>query len=41
MNGAALWLLPFALQGLAMGVDEFGYHRRRAVVAEALKGSGH
>jgi 2-polyprenyl-6-hydroxyphenyl methylase/3-demethylubiquinone-9 3-methyltransferase len=31
VNGAALWLLPFALQGLAMGVDEFGYHRRRAV----------
>ena len=31
MNGPALWLLPFALQGLAMGVDEFGFHRRRAV----------
>lgn len=31
MNGPALWLLPFALQGLAMGVDEFGFHRRRTV----------
>lgn len=31
MNGALLWLLPFALQGLAMGVDEFGFHRRRPV----------
>lgn len=31
MNGAGLWLLPFALQGLAMGADEFGFHRRRAV----------
>ena len=31
MNPAALWLLPFALQGLAMGVDEFALHRRRAV----------
>jgi 2-polyprenyl-6-hydroxyphenyl methylase/3-demethylubiquinone-9 3-methyltransferase len=31
MNGTLLWLLPFALQGLAMGVDEFGFHRRRTV----------
>jgi 2-polyprenyl-6-hydroxyphenyl methylase/3-demethylubiquinone-9 3-methyltransferase len=31
MNGAAVWLLPFALQGLAMAVDEFGFHRRRRV----------
>ncbi len=31
MNGTALWLLPFALQGLAMAVDEFGWYRRRAV----------
>ena len=31
MSGALLWLLPFALQGLAMAVDEFGCHRRRAV----------
>ena len=29
--GAALWLVPFALQGLAMGCDEFGFHRRRTV----------
>lgn len=27
----ALWLLPFALQGLAMGVDELVWHRRRPV----------
>jgi 2-polyprenyl-6-hydroxyphenyl methylase/3-demethylubiquinone-9 3-methyltransferase len=26
-----LWLLPFALQGLAMAVDELGCHRRRPV----------
>ena len=31
MNGAALWFLPFALQGLAMAVDEFACHRRREV----------
>jgi 2-polyprenyl-6-hydroxyphenyl methylase/3-demethylubiquinone-9 3-methyltransferase len=31
MNGALLWFLPFTLQGLAMAVDEFGFHRRRAV----------
>jgi 2-polyprenyl-6-hydroxyphenyl methylase/3-demethylubiquinone-9 3-methyltransferase len=31
VNGAALWLLPFALQGLAMAVDEFRFHRRRPV----------
>ena len=31
MNAAALWMLPFALQGLAMAVDEFGFHRRREV----------
>ncbi len=31
MNGAVLWLLPFALQGAAMTVDEFGFHRRREV----------
>ena len=31
MNGTALWLLPFALQGLAMSVDEFGFHRKRPV----------
>jgi 2-polyprenyl-6-hydroxyphenyl methylase/3-demethylubiquinone-9 3-methyltransferase len=31
MNDAAFWMLPFALQGLAMGVDEFGFHRRRSV----------
>ena len=31
MSGEALWLLPFALQGAAMGCDEFGFHRRRTV----------
>lgn len=31
MNGPALWFLPFALQGLAMAVDEFACHRRREV----------
>lgn len=31
MNGSILWFLPFALQGLAMGVDEFGFHHRRMV----------
>jgi 2-polyprenyl-6-hydroxyphenyl methylase/3-demethylubiquinone-9 3-methyltransferase len=31
MNGSVLWFLPFALQGLAMGVDEFGFHRRRTL----------
>jgi 2-polyprenyl-6-hydroxyphenyl methylase/3-demethylubiquinone-9 3-methyltransferase len=27
----AFWFLPFGLQGLAMGFDEFGFHHRRAV----------
>lgn len=31
MNGAYLWLLPFGLQGLAMAVDEFGFHHHRTV----------
>jgi 2-polyprenyl-6-hydroxyphenyl methylase/3-demethylubiquinone-9 3-methyltransferase len=31
MSGPTLWLLPFGLQGLAMGFDEFGFHRRRIV----------
>jgi 2-polyprenyl-6-hydroxyphenyl methylase/3-demethylubiquinone-9 3-methyltransferase len=31
MTGTWLWCLPLALQGLAMGVDEFGFHRRRRV----------
>ena len=31
MNGSILWFVPFALQGLAMGVDEFGFHRKRIV----------
>lgn len=31
MNGSVLWSLPFAIQGLAMGADEFGFHRRRAL----------
>ena len=31
MNGSVLWFLPFALQGLAMGVDEFGFHRQRTL----------
>lgn len=31
MNAGLLWGLPFALQGLAMLVDEFGCHRRRPV----------
>jgi 2-polyprenyl-6-hydroxyphenyl methylase/3-demethylubiquinone-9 3-methyltransferase len=36
---AALLLLPFALQGAAMGVDEFGFHRRR--VLPGWEGLGH
>ena len=31
MNDSALWFLPFGLQGLAMGFDEFGFHHRRDV----------
>ncbi len=31
MNGPYLWLLPFGLQGLAMAIDEFGFHHRRSV----------
>lgn len=31
MSAPVLALLPFALQGLAMGADEFGFHRRREV----------
>lgn len=31
MNASLLWFLPFALQGLAMGVDELGFHHRRTV----------
>jgi 2-polyprenyl-6-hydroxyphenyl methylase/3-demethylubiquinone-9 3-methyltransferase len=31
MTAAALWFLPFSLQGLAMALDEFGFHRRRAL----------
>jgi 2-polyprenyl-6-hydroxyphenyl methylase/3-demethylubiquinone-9 3-methyltransferase len=31
MNGLWFWGLPCALQGLAMGVDELGFHRRRPV----------
>lgn len=31
MSAPALVLLPFLLQGLVMGVDEFGFHRRREV----------
>jgi len=31
VNAGLLWGLPFALQGLAMLVDEFGCHRRRPV----------
>ena len=31
MNTLFLWFLPFALQGLAMGVDEFGFHHQRTV----------
>lgn len=31
MNGAALWFLPFGLQGLAMAFDEFGFHHHRTV----------
>jgi len=31
MSEQLLWTLPFALQGLAMGVDELGFHRRRPV----------
>lgn len=31
MSGTVLWSLPFALQGLAMGVDEFRFHRKRTV----------
>ena len=31
MNGSALWFLPFGLQGLAMGFDEFRFHHHRTV----------
>jgi 2-polyprenyl-6-hydroxyphenyl methylase/3-demethylubiquinone-9 3-methyltransferase len=31
VNGLLLWSLPFGLQGLAMGVDEFWFHRRRTL----------
>jgi 2-polyprenyl-6-hydroxyphenyl methylase/3-demethylubiquinone-9 3-methyltransferase len=31
MTASALWLLPFALQGVAMAVDELVWHRRRPV----------
>jgi len=31
VNGTLLWFLPFSLQGLAMALDEFGYHRNRVV----------
>ena len=31
MTPRLLWALPFALQGVAMLVDEFGFHRRREV----------
>jgi len=31
VNTPLLWLLPFALQGVAMGVDEFRFHRKRTV----------
>lgn len=31
MNGAFFWFLPFGLQGLAMAVDEFGFHHHRTV----------
>jgi len=31
VNGLLLWFLPFGLQGLAMGVDEFWFHRRRTL----------
>lgn len=31
MNDSVLWFLPFSLQGLAMGVDEFWFHHRRTV----------
>ena len=31
MTGGWLWFLPFALQSLAMGVDELGFHHGRAV----------
>lgn len=31
MNASLLWFLPFSLQGLAMALDEFRFHRRRPV----------
>ena len=31
MSASPLWLLPFGLQGLAMTIDEFGFHHHRAV----------
>lgn len=31
MNLSALWFLPFGLQGLAMGFDEFVFHRQRVL----------
>lgn len=38
MNPALAGFLPFLLQGLAMGVDELGFHRRRAVVRREWAG---
>jgi 2-polyprenyl-6-hydroxyphenyl methylase/3-demethylubiquinone-9 3-methyltransferase len=31
VNESIFWFLPFGLQGLAMGFDEFGFHHRRTV----------
>jgi 2-polyprenyl-6-hydroxyphenyl methylase / 3-demethylubiquinone-9 3-methyltransferase len=31
VNESVFWFLPFGLQGLAMGFDEFGFHHRRTV----------
>ena len=39
MTGTWLWLLPLALQSVAMGVDELGCHRHRAV--PRLEWQGH
>ena len=31
MNPSLLWFLPFSLQGLAMALDEFGFHHHRTL----------
>ena len=39
MTDSLLWYLPFTLQGLAMGLDEAWWHRRREL--PLVEGAGH